>query len=91
MKIYAIEFERTPAYSMMSFATETADVKAETEGKALERFISEMKVRGCSFDPPNKHWDKLERIISVKKYYHYLFEAEDQDFYLDDTMGGLRS
>ena len=76
---------------MSAFGTETAHVKAETKDKARERFISEMAVIGCSFNPPNEHWDKLELIRSVEEYEHNsLFETEDQDFYVDNTLGGIR-
>ena len=50
-----------------------------------------MAVIGCSFNPPNEHWDKLELIRSVEEYKltpH--FETEDQDFYVDNTLGGIR-
>ena len=91
MKTYEIEFDRTPAYSLSEFGTEIAHVKAETKDKARERFISEMAVIGCSFNPPNEHWDKLELIRSVEEYEHNsLFETEDQDFYVDNTLGGIR-
>tara|TARA_A100001035_G_scaffold228206_1_gene189638 strand:- start:80 stop:373 length:294 start_codon:yes stop_codon:yes gene_type:complete len=97
MKTYEIEFVRTPAYSLSEFAEEQAHVKAETKDKARERFISEMAVIGCSFNPPNEHWDKLERILSVEEYKgNSLFDTEDQDFSYfnaleENTFGGLIS
>ena len=87
MKTYEIEFDRTPAYSLSAFGTETAHVKAETKDKARERFISEMAVIGCSFNPPNEHWDKLELIRSVEECINSL---TDEDFYVDNTLGGIR-
>ena len=97
MKTYGIEFVRTPAYSSMEFAEELAYVKAETGSKALEKFISKMTIRGFCFAPPNEHWHKLERILSVEEYKdNSLWDTKDPDFdYFnaleENTFGGLIS